>query len=205
MSQGLLLHELKIILASSSPRRKELLQEIGIPFEAVHSNIDESVAPTRKDSPKCDPWQIPLDLSMLKALSAAKDYPERLVFAADTIVYVEGQILGKPIDRDEGRRFLKLLSGRKHQVVTGISWVHKSKKYSFSDFSLTHVYVQPLSDRDIEDYLESEVGMDAAGAYKIQSMFFKYIKKLDGFYHNVVGLPVGLVYQSYCRYCGLYK
>ncbi len=194
------MRELKIILASSSPRRIELLQEMGIPFDAVHPNVNESII--NMDSRQKDVQQVAIDLSMLKALAVARDYPRRLVLGADTLVSVDGEILGKPKDIEDGRRFLKLLSGRKHQVITGISWVYQLKNYSFSEYALTHVYVHRLSDREIEDYLESEAVLDAAGAYKIQGAFFKYIKKLDGFYHNVVGLPMSLVYQSYYRLCG---
>ncbi len=195
------MRELKIILASSSPRRKELLQEMEIPFDAVHPNVNESIT-INMDLKQRDVQQIAMGLSMLKALSVAKDYPSRLVLGADTLVSVDGDILGKPKNIKDGRRFLKLLSGRKHQVITGISWVHQLKRYSFTENALTHVYVNHLSDRNIEDYLESEKVLDAAGAYKIQGMFFKYINKLDGFYHNVVGLPMSLVYQSYIRFCG---
>ncbi len=175
----------KVILASASPRRKELLKDIVNEFEIIPSNADEVVP---ADTKACD---VPLCLALLKAKDVAKRYRDCIVIGSDTVVLVDDTVLNKPKDKDDAYRMLRLLSGRKHQVVTGCAVVCGEKNYSFS--VTTEVEFFTLSDKEIYDYIATNDPMDKAGAYGIQSQGKTLVKAIYGDYYNVVGLPIGVL------------
>ena len=170
-----------VILASQSPRRKELMGLFDLPFTVRVADIDESM----------DPEKLPSDevsrVSRLKA-QAISCAAEDVVIAADTIVVCDGQILGKPKDEADALRMLKLLSGRAHQVMTGLTVLQGEKCISTTE--ITDVFFRQLSDEEIEGYIATGHPMDKAGAYGIQGGAALFVEKLMGDYFNVVGLPV---------------
>ena len=205
----------KIILASDSPRRRELLTQIGIEFEIMVSDKEERITAE-------DPAEICMHLAMQKALDvrdklraqrfeSGDDRPVRseeiklgggiptedeyTVIGADTIVVLERQILGKPKSREHAAQMLRSLSGREHQVYTGVCVVRGDTTATFAE--KTDVYVAPLSEADIRAYIATGDPMDKAGAYGIQGIFAKHIEKIDGDYFNVVGLPIGRLWREY--------
>lgn len=172
---------MRLILASQSPRRKELLELLGIPFEIQVSAADESMEPGK------DPVCQVAEVSRRKALAIQRQ-PEDVVIGADTIVVCDGEILGKPGSRDDACRMLRSLSGKAHQVMTGMTVVYGDKVHSCTE--ITDVYFRPLSDREIRRYVDSGEPMDKAGAYGIQGGAALFAEKLWGDYYNVMGLPV---------------
>ena len=196
----------KIILASASPRRRELLKQMGLEFEVIPSHSEEII--TRKI-----PWEIVMELSSQKArelvykaamdsLSGGKnddgDGQNVLVIGADTIVAYQDEILGKPKDRDDAVRMLKLLQGKQHSVYTGVSMVYLKEGIAQTRTFVeeTKVYVAPMTDEQIEKYVATGEPMDKAGAYAIQGLFAEFIVKIDGDYNNVVGLPIGRIMRE---------
>lgn len=177
----------KIILASGSPRRKELLTQVGIPFDILVSDTKEVIT-------KSSPTEIVEELSRQKAQSVAEKYPQRTVLGADTIVVLDGQVLGKPKDDKDAARMLRMLQGRTHQVCTGVTFMREGRVHSFHE--KTDVTVYPMTEEEIEAYVRSGDPLDKAGAYGIQGSFAAYIEGIRGDYYNVVGLPVGRVYQE---------
>ena len=175
----------KVILASASPRRKELLKDIVSEFEIIPSDTQEIVPPNTK---ACD---VPLVLALIKARDVAKNHKNCVVIGSDTVVIVDDMVLNKPKDKDDAYRMLRLLSSRKHQVVTGCAIVCGEKEYSFS--VTTEVEFFTLSDKEIYDYIATNDPMDKAGAYGIQSQGKTLVKAIYGDYYNVVGLPIGLL------------
>lgn len=175
----------KIILASQSPRRKELLKDIVNEFEIIPSNAEEIVPTGTKH---CD---VPIYLALLKARDIAKDYKDCVVVGSDTIVLVDDMVLNKPKDKDDAYKMLSLLSGRKHEVITGCAIVCGDVESSFS--VTTQVEFFELSDKEIYDYIDTNDPMDKAGAYGIQSQGKTLVKAIYGDYYNVVGLPVGVL------------
>ena len=173
----------KIILASQSPRRKELLSDIVSEFEIIPSNADETVPSS------LDIKDIPQYLSLLKARDIAKRYENDIVIGADTIVVVDDKVLNKPKDAEDARRMLRMLSGRRHKVCTGCAIVCGERKLSF--FEETEVEFFELSENEIDSYIKTGDCMDKAGAYGIQSQGKTLVKAIFGDYYNVVGLPVG--------------
>lgn len=192
------MNNVKIILASASPRRKELLEQIGVDFEIAVSDKETEI--------DCmDPVEACRKQAYNKALdivekSRLKDGDEDfVVISADTIVAIEGKILGKPKDKSEARQMLKTISGRKHRVYTAVC-VYNSLKDSYESFvEDTPVEVARLSSEEIEDYLEKKEPYDKAGAYAIQGYFSRYIVGIEGDYYNVMGLPVGRLYRDYLK------
>jgi septum formation protein len=176
-----------LILASSSPRRAELLAAAGFPFEVVKVDVDESV---RKLEP---PGEHVRRLAQEKAEAALALHPDRLVLGADTIVLVSGEMMGKPADREDAVRMLRSLSGREHEVMTGIALM--SKRKTVVEVARTRVWMNPLSEREIAEYVASGEPLDKAGAYGIQGLGARFIDRIQGSYSNVVGLPVALVYR----------
>ena len=175
-----------IVLASGSPRRGEILTNAGIPFvREVPSNIDETPRPSEP------PQDYVVRLAREKA-EAVGDTGGHIVLGADTTVVIEGQILGKPSSPDDAARMLRLLSGRSHEVITGICL--RSARVRVTDAAITRVWFAALSDSDLEAYAHSGEPMDKAGAYGIQGLASKFIERIDGCYFNVMGLPVALVY-----------
>lgn len=195
----------RIVLASASPRRKELLEQIGMEFEICPAKGEEIITASEPD-------QVVLELSTQKAKEVASgilSYNEKhrelvtpqdiLVIGADTVVAYEGQILGKPKDEADAKRMLALLSGNINSVYTGVTFVFMDKEercgqYSF--FEETKVEFYPLSEKEIDAYVATGDPMDKAGSYGIQGPFAAYVKGICGDYNNVVGLPVARLCQE---------
>ena len=179
----------KLILASASPRRAEILRSVGWPFEALPAHIDES----REDGEKADGYVERVALA--KAEAAAANRPGSLVLGADTVVVIDDQILGKPRDEGDARRMLRVLNGRWHQVLTGIALVNDATGPSKVAHEVTDVRFAEMSDEEINWYVATSEPMDKAGAYAIQGHGALFIKEIRGDYFNVVGLPVRLLYS----------
>ena len=169
-----------IILASESPRRKELIKKITKEFTVIPANIDES----QLHIPACD---LPGELSKLKAYDVFAKYPNDKVLACDTVVIIDGQILGKPHTADKAREMLHKLSGRKHVVISGYTIISKEKEVTRT--VRTYVYFNKLSDELIEKYIATGSPMDKAGAYGIQDREFDLVNHIEGSFDNVIGLP----------------
>lgn len=179
----------KIILASASPRRKELLEQIGVTFEIVKANGEEIITSSI-------PTEVVKELSIQKAKEVAGRCKGTVIIGADTVVAVDNQILGKPKNPADAMRMLQLLQGREHQVITGVAvlLLESGKMISFAQ--TTKVRVFPMSNVQIKQYIASGEPMDKAGAYGIQGRFAAYVLGIEGDYNNVVGLPVGRLYQE---------
>lgn len=175
------------ILASASPRRQELLRNAGIPFTAQPADIDET--PLADESPR----DCAERLARQKTLAVFKNRSQDWVLGADTIVVVDNAILGKPRDVEDAIRMLRMLSGRTHEVITGICLAGKNALSGASE--TTMVTMCTLSDDEIRDYVATGEPMDKAGAYAIQGIASRWIPRIEGDYSNVVGLPVALVYR----------
>lgn len=189
--------DIPIILASASPRRVELLKQAGFTFTVVPSNVKE-------ETTEISPDKIVEELAFQKADEVyqrvkneynGKDY---MVIGADTIVFYNGEILGKPQDEQEAFDMLKMLSDRTHQVFTGISIISKIKneKQIFLLHERTAVTFYPINDYDLKEYISTGDSLDKAGAYGIQGPFAVHIRKIEGDYNNVVGLPIAKLYQA---------
>jgi septum formation protein len=174
-----------LVLASNSPRRKEILAAAGIPFIIRAPNISEERRPDES------PVDYARRLAEEKAF-AVRIAPGEIVLAADTIVVSQGHILEKPHDQADALRMLRLLSGHEHEVITGICL--RTAETEVVDAAITKVRFMPLSDKELADYATSGEPMDKAGAYGIQRLASKFIDRIDGCYFNVVGLPISLVY-----------
>jgi septum formation protein len=176
-----------LILASASPRRSELLRKARIVFRVEPAHVPE--APASGEAPRAYAERLARD----KARAIASKHPNDLVLGADTIVVADGQILEKPADEADAARMLRLLSGRTHEVTTGVCLCGPSTEILESE--TTRVVVAELSDEEIADYVHTEEPMDKAGAYGIQGMFSRWVTSIEGDYANVVGLPVARVYR----------
>jgi septum formation protein len=174
----------RLILASESPRRYELLKKVGLDFDVIPSSIEETFH--RKESPK----DHVLRLAEAKALDVAKQFPNRWVIAADTIVFVDRSILGKPRGRKEAIKMLRKLSGKDHWVLTGFSVHHLEKGKGDQKAVRTAVTVKPLKSAEIEWYVRTGEPFDKAGGYAIQGIGSFMIESIHGSYTNVVGLPL---------------
>ena len=186
-----------LVLASASPRRQELLRNAGIAFDIQPAHIPEDPLPGEQAKDCAE------RLAREKALAIAQKRPKDAVLGADTVVVVNDQILGKPLDQADAARMLRLLSGRTHQVITGVCLVKPvtspqhpvaSEQVIVSSES-TLVTVSELADQDIAGYVASGEPMDKAGAYAIQGIASRWIPRIEGDYSNVVGLPTALVYR----------
>ncbi|WP_026693773.1 Maf family protein [Peribacillus kribbensis] len=171
-----------LILASSSPRRKELLQLLQMPFTIISSDADETLPS------QISPEEAVKKLSLLKAKAVFGLEPEACVIGADTIVVLGDKILGKPKDRQDARQTLEMLSGKKHEVLTGVSIVAKEKTVTF--YEKTEVVFWDLTKEEIENYLDTGDPFDKAGSYGIQGFGSVLVKEIKGDYFSVVGLPV---------------
>jgi len=178
----------KLVLASGSPRRSEILMSVGWPFERVVADIDE--ATIEGESP--DDYVVRLAREKAVAVAAKLD-ANAIVLGADTTVVIDREIIGKPTDLDDARRMLRLLSGRTHEVLTGVAIVHEGK--TSSGLERTRVEFSSMSEEEIEFLAVNGQPLDKAGAYAVQAQAALFIKKIDGDYWNVVGLPINLVYQ----------
>lgn len=177
-----------IILASGSPRRKEILSQAGVEFEIIPSKFDEeSLEFTNID-------EYSKALSYHKAMDVFKDHPNDVIIASDTIVVINDTILGKPKDEKDAYRMLNLLQGKKHSVITSVCIINKEKIDTFLSRSFVTFY--KMSDQDIKDYIATKEPMDKAGAYAIQGKAAKYIRSINGDYYTIVGLPIAKVIKS---------
>lgn len=180
--------EMRLILASASPRRRELLTQAGIPFTVETADIDESQLPGE------DPVTYTTRLAREKALAVLEKHAgedDVLVLGADTIVTVDGLLLGKPKDADDAARMLRMLSGRAHEVVTSVALLSVEKTVSHAE--RTAVFFQAVNEDEIAAYVDTGEPMDKAGAYGIQGQAARFIPRIEGDYSNVVGLPVAVV------------
>jgi septum formation protein len=183
-----------LILASASPRRAELLTAAGIPFEVRPAHIDERIQPGE------DATAYAGRLALEKARVVHAQSDGRPVLAADTVVVVDGQILGKPIDAGDAKRMLRLLSGRTHEVLTAVALMSKDPAGSLpTGTEVTTVEFRLLNKAEIEWYVATGEPMDKAGAYAIQGLASRFVTRIEGSYSNVVGLPVALVYVMCSR------
>lgn len=179
----------KIILASGSPRRRQLLELAHIPFEVIPADVDET--PPAGIAPEA----LPVFLAEKKANAIAARFPDRTILAADTIVLLDGEVLGKPADAAEAQAILQKLSGNRHFVLTGVCLLKGGEKETFT--KTTEVCFRPLLVSDIDFYIKKYRPFDKAGAYAIQEYIGLIgIEKIVGDYYNVMGLPVGDVVRS---------
>lgn len=173
----------EVVLASSSPRRKLLMNSLFSEFDSIAPIVDEDNV---KES---DPISLVRKLSYLKASTVSENLSNKhIIIGCDTVVSIDGKMLGKPKNKDDARRMLKLLSGNKHEVTTGVCVIHKNKINQFE--KTTKVTFYPLTDAQIEDYINTDEPYDKAGGYGIQQTGGLFVKKIDGDYYNVVGLPI---------------
>lgn len=183
----------KIILASGSPRRKEIFEQIGIDFSVVISEDEEVIQKSRPD-------EIVEELATKKACSVAADMEEgTIVIGADTMVALDGQIMGKPKNEQDAKDMIGKLQGKKHQVYTGVCAVIKEigKEERIIRFvQCTDVWVYPMTEEQIDAYVATGEPMDKAGAYGIQGKFAVHIEKVEGEYLNIVGFPISKLYQT---------
>ncbi|MCM1123973.1 MAG: Maf family protein [Eubacterium sp.] len=188
---------MKIYLASASPRRKELLKQVGLSFKTMPSTVEEKIT-------KTEPNEVVEELSYQKAVDVcarltADGKEDFVVIGADTVVSCWGEILGKPESKEDAVRMLTKLQGGSHQVYTGVTlaWKYKDMSAMYATFSeCTDVTMYSMTEEEIRRYVDSGEPMDKAGAYAIQGLCAAYIQGICGDYNNVVGLPVGRVYQE---------
>lgn len=177
----------KLILASSSPRRKQLLEQIGLSFEVHPSNIDEML-----DS-RLNPREQVESLSRQKAKAVAPKFKNAIIISADTMVAFDGKVYGKPKDKNDAERMLKLFSGREHSIVTGFTLLDTDKQKTVTKSSEIKVWFRKISQREITNYIDREKPFDKAGAYAIHELASVFIEKVEGDFFGGVGLSVYLV------------
>ena len=181
-------YEFKIVLASTSPRRISLLRQIGMRFTVVTPVEDETSA-------NPDPKERVMENALAKARSVLGNVEEGLIVGADTVVYIDERILGKPSSDDEARRMMATLSGRVHRVFTGLAVIDAESGRWDVSYEETQVHMMKLSDEEISRYVESGEPMGKAGAYAIQGLGAVFVDRVVGCFHNVVGLPLSLLWK----------
>lgn len=182
----------RIILASASPRRRELLEQIGLEFEVIPAKGEERITSRI-------PSEVVKELSFQKAEEVGKEIRDGIVIGSDTVVCQDGEIMGKPKDREDAARMLGLLAGRGHSVFTGVTVLVREAGETVSCRTFaeeTRVYVYGMMREEIWRYIDTGEPMDKAGAYGIQGRFAAYVERIEGDYNCVVGLPVGAVWQA---------
>ena len=179
----------KIILASKSPRRAEILRMIGVNFKVESSNIHEQI------NQKIEQNEIAINISKAKAEKISHKYPSDIIIGADTIVIFNNEIFGKPKNIKESKKMLKALSGHSHKVITGVTIMNKKLGILKTFSETTEVFVQKIPEKKIDYYVTNFNTLDKAGSYGIQEWFSVWIKKINGCYYNVVGLPVSKLYK----------
>ena len=177
----------KVILASNSPRRREILGKF-INFEAVTTEVKEDNDFYKR------PETLVMALAFEKANSVAIKYEDAIVIGADTVVEIEGEILGKPKSREDAKRMMEKLRGKSHKVITGFSIIDLSSDKKYMDYKVTEVVFKDLSNEEIEAYLNKAEYMDKAGAYGIQEEAALFVEKIEGDYLNIVGFPISKIY-----------
>lgn len=183
----------RLILASASPRRQQILEQLNLKFDIWPSDVDEDIA----NEP---PERFAVKLAKSKALSVAEKAEHCLVIGADTIVIIDGRILGKPRDEDEACKMLAILAGRTHEVITGVAVVESSSLKVESGFEKTSVTMRTLTKSEIQNYVKTGEPMDKAGAYAIQGYGSLLVSRIEGCYFNVVGLPVIKLYDMLLKF-----
>ena len=178
----------KIILASNSPRRKELMNLLNIDYEIIVSQVEEVIDKTLTES------DLVMDLAYQKAVDIFRTHKDDIVLGFDTLVYIEDHILGKPKSIEEAKDMLLLLSGQTHVVITGCAII--TKGFSKSFYEKTRVTFFPLTEKEIDDYIDSKEPFDKAGAYAVQGLGAKFIRSINGDYYTVMGLPVSRLYHE---------
>ena len=178
----------KIILASNSPRRRQLMEMLGLDFEVILGNVEEVV------DPALEPDELVMDLAMRKAVDVFRSHKDRVVLGFDTMVYVEGEPLGKPKSPEDAVRMLRLLSGRTHVVVTGCAIVTRKVSKAFCERA--DVTFAAMTDDEIARYVASGEPFDKAGAYAIQGLGAKFVSGIEGDFFTIMGLPVSRLYRE---------
>jgi septum formation protein len=179
-----------IILASASPRRKELLEKLGLKFRVEPSNYQEDI------NSELEPHELAKSLSLKKAELVAMSHKSALVIAADTFIVFEGKILSKPQTETAARKMLSTINGRRHSVITGFTIMDTDSKKVLSKSIETKVYIRQLTSNEIDAYVRSKEPLDKAGAYAIQGLGSVIVEKIEGDYFNVVGLPLSALAKS---------
>ncbi len=179
-----------IILASASPRRKQLLKKIGLKFRVEPSNYEENI------SCELEPHELAKSLSLEKARLVAKNYKNALLIAADTFIVFEGKILGKPRTNTEAKEMLETINGKPHSVINGFTIVDTGNNKALSRSVETKVHLRKLSSNEIDAYVRSKEPLDKAGAYAIQGLGSVIVEKIEGDYFNVIGLPLSALTES---------
>lgn len=181
-----------IILGSKSPRRKEILETLGLEFQIYVPDVEEDITDFNT------PEEYVLKTALKKGLATQEKYFNDIVLCADTIVVLDNEILEKPKDKADARGMIKKLQGRYHTVYTA---VYLGKEKNYENFACsTKVYIGKMSDNEIEEYINTTEPYDKAGAYAIQGIFAKHIEKIEGDYYNVMGLPLHEVYKKIKKY-----
>ena len=180
-----------IILASKSPRRKEILDNIFKKLKVIEPNYNEKILKYKKPENFC------MNTALSKASSISKNYPQSYIISADTIIYLDKTIIGKPENKYQAIKYLSLLSNNNHKVYTGVSLINVNKKINKVFFDVTSVYFNKLRKREIEYYIDNYQPFDKAGSYGIQDWSKVFIKKIDGCFYNVVGFPLPKFYKLF--------
>ncbi|CED93154.1 MULTISPECIES: Maf family protein [Romboutsia] len=175
---------MNIILASASPRRKEILENASVKFEVMASSIEELTLDGES------PCQMVMRLAFEKGMDIASRQKNDLIISADTIVVIDNTVLGKPENEIEARKMITSLSGRTHQVITGISLINLDNNKKIIDYVISNVKFKNLSEEDINDYIRTKESLDKAGAYGIQGYGALLVDEIQGDYFNIVGLPI---------------
>jgi len=176
------------VLASQSPRRKQLLEQVGLTFTIIPSEVEEKILNT--DSPE----EVVASLAHQKAMDVFSRHSDQLILAADTVVTIDEMILGKPVNKQEAKNMLQQLSGRDHHVLTGVTLLSKNKQMTFVE--KTHVHFYPLTNEEITSYISSGEPFDKAGGYGIQGLGSTLVEKINGDYFTIVGLPIAKVVRA---------
>lgn len=189
---------MKLILASSSPRRSQLLQEAGILFRVISPDVEELSAET---NPELPPHELAKINARMKAEAVAESHPDSLVLAADTVVYCSGLILGKPKDQVDAERMLTLLSGNTHEVITAVIWLNHSANSVKEFIGRTWVTFKPINLDQIRKYIAKVSVMDKAGSYALQERGEDIVERIEGSRSNVIGLPMEPVQEWWTQDC----
>jgi len=189
---------MELILASSSPRRSHLLSEAGILFRTISPNVEELSAET---NPELPPRELAKINARMKAEAVAGSHRESLVLAADTVVYCQGQVLGKPLDPQDAERMLTLLAGNTHEVITAVIWLNHSANSVKEFIGRTWVTFKPLGVDQIRNYISKVHVMDKAGSYALQDRGEDIVERIEGSRTNVIGLPMEPIQEWWSQDC----
>lgn len=179
----------KIILASKSEQRKELLKIIGLDFEIKKSNYIEDM------TEKLPAYKLAQKLALGKANDVAKKHKNAIIIGADSFVILGKEFLGKPHTPQKAKETLRKISGKKHKLITGIAIIDTKKNKVITDYEITEVWIKKLSNKEIEEYIRTDEPLDKAGGYAIQKLGCLFIEKINGGYTNIVGLPINKIYE----------